>query len=79
MGHIIRRTEYLNCGALVQEVSQGKYFSMLPKDDSCAILVNNGTIFCVCPKSLSEAKEKSFGIITLAENISKQSSINSLV
>lgn len=53
IGHIIRNTEYLNCGALAQELSQGKYFSMLPKDDSCAILVNNLTIFlCLSKRSV---------------------------
>ena len=56
---------------LTQEVSE-KNFSMLPRDHSCEILVINVAAFCPCLKSLPEAKVKSFGLIPLAEKISKQ-------
>ena len=35
--------------------------------------------FCPCPKSLPEAKVKRFGLISLAEEISTQPSIDSAV
>ena len=35
-------------------------------------LVKKVAAFCPCPKSLPEAKVKSFGLILLAEEISKQ-------
>ena len=37
------------------------------------------TAFCSCPKSLSETKVKSFGLIPLAEEVLIQSSIDSVV
>ena len=48
---------------------------MWPRDHSCDILVKKVAAFCPCPKSLPEAKVKSFELIQLAEEISKQSSI----
>ena len=56
-----------------------KNFCMLPRDHSCGILVENVATFCPCPKSLSDANVKKFGLILLAEEISKQSSIDSHV
>ena len=52
---------------------------MWPKDWSCDILVKKVTAFCPCPKSLPEAKVKSFGLIPLTEEISKQPSIDCCV
>ena len=51
---------------------------MLPRDHSCNILVKEVVAFCSSPKSLPEAKVKSFGLISSAEEISKQSSIDSV-
>ena len=41
-----------------------------PRSHSCDILVNNVTVFYPCPKTLSEAKFKSSGLLVLAEDIS---------
>ena len=46
---------------------------------SCDILVKNMTIFCPYLKSLPEAKVKKFEFILLVEEVSKQSSIDSVV
>ena len=54
-------------------------FSVLARDCSCGILVNNVAAFHPCPKSLPAAKLKNFGLIPLAEEISKQPSIDSVV
>ena len=52
----------LNCGSPAQEVSEGRdIISKWPKDHSCDILATNGAAFCSFPKSLPEAKLKSFG------------------
>ena len=50
---------------------------MLPRDCSYAILLKEVTTFCPCPKSLPEAKVKSFGLILLTEEVSNQLSIYS--
>ena len=52
---------------------------MWPRDCSCDILVKNVAAFHHCPESLPEAKVKSFGLILLAEEISKQPSIDSVM
>ena len=44
---------------------------------SCDILVKKVAAFCHCPRSLSETKVKRFGLIPLAEEISKQPSLDS--
>jgi hypothetical protein len=50
---------------------------MWPRDCSCDSLAKSMAAFCSCPKSLPEAKLKSFGLITkLAE---KKKSQNNLV
>ena len=69
----------LNSGGLAQEFSEEKNFSKLPRNYSCAILVKNVVAFCPCLKSLPEAKVKSFRLVTLAKEISKQLSIDSAV
>ena len=54
MGHTSRSMEDngaendLNCGGMVQEISEEKNFSMLPRDRSCDILVKNVIAFCPC-------------------------------
>ena len=52
---------------------------MLPRHLSCDILVKNVVVFCPCLKNLPEAKVKSFGLIPLAEEISKQPHIDSVM
>ena len=72
--------DLMNCGGrLTQDVSEEKNLNMLPRDHSCDILVKKVAAFCPCPKSLPEAKVKSFGLILLAEEISKQPSIDSVM
>ena len=68
-----------NDGELTQEVSEEKNFSMLPRDHSCDILVKKVAAFCPCLKSLNVAKGKIFGLVSLAEEISKHPSIDSVV
>jgi hypothetical protein len=60
----------LNCGGLAQEDSE-KNFSMWPRDCSCEILTKNMAAFCPFQKSLPESNVISFGLIPLAEEISK--------
>ena len=62
---------------LHQEVSEEMNFSVLPRDHSYT-LVKNVADFCPCLKSLPEAKVKNFGLVLLAEDISKQPSIDSV-
>ena len=74
----------VNCRVLAQQVSEAKNFSMLPRDPSCDILVKNVAAFCPCPKQtkkqtnkkLPKTKLKCFGLIELAEEISKQYSVS---
>ena len=55
----------------MQEVSEENNFSMLPRNRSCDILVKKVVAFC--PRSsLLEVKVKNFGLIPLADKISKQ-------
>ena len=42
-------------------------------------MVKTVAAFCPCPKSLPEAKLKSFGLIAFAEEISKELSVNSVL
>lgn len=60
-----------------QEASE-KNFIMLLKNYSCYILVRKMAAICPCLKSLPDFKVKSFGLITLVEEISKQPSIDSV-
>ena len=65
-------------GGLTEEIPE-ENFSMLPRGHSCDILLNKVAAFSSCLKGLLEAKVKSFGLISLAEEISKQPSIDSVV
>jgi hypothetical protein len=62
IGHTCRNMEDnctegdLNCGDLAQEISEEKYFSLLPGDCSCDILVKN--VAASWPWSLPESKKK---------------------
>ena len=49
---------------------------MWPIDHSFDVLVKNVPAFCLCVKSLLEAKVKSFRLISLAKEISKESITN---
>lgn len=61
---------YLNYWGFTQKVSEK--FSMLPIDHSCDILVTS-------LKNLTKTKVKNFGLILFSEDISKQSSIESVL
>ena len=52
---------------------------MLPRDCSCDILVKNVFVFCPRLKSLPDTKVKSFRLIPLTEEISKQPSTDSVL
>ena len=83
MGHSSKSMEdsgaksYLNCQELAPEVSEEKKFSMMPRDCSFDILVKNADEFYHCLKHLPETKE--FGLIPLAEEISKPPFIGSVL
>lgn len=61
-----------------QEVSE-KEFSILPRYCSCDILVKRVVAFYTCLKTLTKAKMINIELIPLAEEISKQPSIKSVV
>lgn len=69
---------YLNFRGLDQEVSEEKNFSRWPRDCSCDNLAKKVTAFCPWLKSLPEARLKNLILITSAQEISKQSSIDSI-
>ncbi|MGE9574350.1 hypothetical protein ACQP3C_25165, partial [Escherichia coli] len=69
----------MNCGGLAQQFTEEKNTIMWPRDHSCDSFVKNVDAFCTCPKSLPEAKVKSFVLMELGKEISKQTSIDSVV
>ena len=56
----------------VQLIMGMKFFQELPGDHPYHILAKNLAAFFPCPKNLPEAKLKSFGLVALAEEISRQ-------
>ena len=81
MGHTSRNMKTdtegdLNYGCLAQEISDRDNISKQPRDHS-GILAKSVAFF-PCPKSLPEAKLKSFGTMALAEEISRQPNIEHL-
>ena len=82
MGHNIRNMECSGTesnedhDSPAQDVSEKKRIRKFPRDCSCDILVKNVTTFCSCLKNLPEAKLKTFGLIALAEEISRQPNID---
>ena len=70
----------LKCCGLAQKVSE-KNFRMLLRNRICVIFLKTVAVFFFLPhlKSLPEAKVKSFGLIPLAKEISKQPSIDSVM
>ena len=69
---------YLNYEGLAQDVSEEQNINIWPRDHSCDILVKKLAAFCPC-LSLPETKVKSFRLIMLAEGISKQPCIDSIM
>ena len=70
----------MNSGSLAQEVSEEKTANAWPRDCFCGILVKNVAAFFPCLKNPPEAKvKKTFRLIALAKEISKQPDINSVV
>lgn len=67
---------FFNCGGQAQEVSEEKNVSIDLETVLVIFLVKNVTAFCPCPKSLPVAKMKSFELIPLAEELSKDSYID---
>ena len=61
-------------GSPAQETSQGNNSGNWARDPSCEIQAKGVAEFCLCPKNLPDAKLKSFGLILLAEEISRQPS-----
>lgn len=51
-------------------------FANWAKDLSCDSLARNMATICLCPKNLPEAKLKSFGLISLVEEIPRYPSID---
>ena len=70
---------YLNYRTLAQAVLEEENINMCPRGHSCGILVKNMAAFCPCLKSLSELQVKRFGLVPLAEEIFKQSSVVSIL
>jgi hypothetical protein len=69
----------LDCYGPVKEVLKEKNTSKWFRGCSCNILVMNIATFCPSPKNLPEAKLKSFGLMSLAEEISRQPRIDSVM
>lgn len=82
MDYICRSTEEddtqnnVDCDGLAQGVSEGNTISKCPRDHSCVILAKTVDAFLPCPNNLPEPRLKSFGLMALEEEISRQSSIN---
>lgn len=60
-----------------QSISGKKNLSILPRDDSCNILVKKVAAVCPCLKSVLEVT--GFGLFLLAEEISKHPQIDSVI
>jgi hypothetical protein len=61
----------LNCVDPAQEISKDNNFRLWHKDCFCGILVKNVATFCLCLKSLPEAKVKRLVLIELTKEVSK--------
>lgn len=69
----------VNYGGPGQEVSEGNNIRTCVRDPSCDIFTKNVAVFCFCFKNLSKAKLKSTGLISLAEEISREPNIDSVM
>lgn len=67
------REENVSEGDLTQVVSE-ENFSRFPRDRSYDFWVKTETEFCLCLKSLPEAKVKRFRLLTLGERATHPSS-----
>lgn len=78
--------EFSNCrvencvefGDLAQETSENSV-SNQTRDNSCDSLAKTVVAFCPCPKNLPEANVKSFILTLLAEVVSRQPDIDSIM
>ena len=68
----------LNCGGLAQEISEEKNIHVWPIKHSYDIVVKSMTAFSLSPEKSSEPKLKTFALMALAEEISRQRSIDSV-
>ena len=59
--------------------SEGNNISNLAREHFCDILTKSVAAFCHCVKKFSDVKLKSIGLISLAEEILRQSNIDSVV
>ena len=82
MGHSSNSTEnssikcdLMNCGRLSQEVTE-ENFSMMPRGHFSDTFIRKLAAFFPCPKCRPEVKVKNFGLSILAEENSKQPSID---
>ena len=66
----------LDNSGTAQEVSERKNISKWPTGHSYDILAKNIATFSPCPRDLPEVELKSFGLTSLAGEISRQSSIS---
>lgn len=66
-------------GDLAQKASEENNVSNQTRDNSCDSLAKTVVAFCPCPKSLSEANVKSFVLTLLAEVVSRQPDIDSIM
>ena len=64
----------MNYSSLAQEVSAGKNIRRWPRNHSFDTLAKNVAAFYTCPKQLPGVKLKSFELMTLPKEISRQSS-----
>lgn len=68
-----------SCGGRVPEVLEENNISNWLSDHSCHSLANNIACFCLHTKNFPEAKLKSYGLISLAEEVQRQPDIDSVV
>lgn len=69
----------VDSGGQAQEVSKGNDISNWATDHSCEILAKEVAAFCPCMKNLSKIKLKSFRLMYLTEENSRQPKIDSMM
>lgn len=69
----------VDCGDPAEEVSEGNNSCSWARDHSNGILAKNMAAFCPGQKLLTEAKLKNFELISLAEEISREPNVDSVV
>ena len=78
-GHASRSLEDNNAETSVENVSAGNNISNWARDYLCDVLAKNVSAFCPCPKNLLETKLNCLLQISLAEEISTQTNMNSVM